>query len=232
MILRHELKYQISTLEYQVLQKKLRIMLKPDPNMEPRKAYNVRTLYFDDFQDSAFYQKQAGIYKRKKYRLRIYNNSDSVIKFERKSKISSYILKETTLIKRKEADKIVAGEFGFLANTDNRLLREFYLDSRCELMHPVVIVEYEREAYVHPIGKVRITFDSCLRVGMDTRLFFDKDAYMTNAMNQKNIVLEVKYNEVFPEYIRGLFPDTIRPRLAIGKFVICRSQQMNRRGFF
>lgn len=99
-------------------------------------------------------------------------------------------------------------------------------------MHPVVIVEYEREAYVHPIGKVRITFDSCLRVGMDTRLFFDKDAYMTNAINQKNIVLEVKYNEVFPEYIRGLFPDTIRPRLAIGKFVICRSQQMNRRGFF
>ncbi len=232
MILRHELKYQISTLEHQVLQKKLRIMLKPDPNMAPRKAYNVRTLYFDDFQDSAFYQKQAGIYKRKKYRLRIYNNSDSVIKFERKSKISSYILKETTLIKRKEADKIVAGEFGFLANTDNRLLREFYLDSRCELMRPVVIVEYEREAYVHPIGKVRITFDSCLRVGMDTRLFFDKDAYMTNVMNQKNIVLEVKYNEVFPEYIRGLFPDTIRPRLAIGKFVICRSQQMNRRGFF
>jgi len=198
--------------------------------MVPKKKYNVRTLYFDDFQDSAYYEKQAGVYRRKKYRLRIYNHSDSTIKFECKSKISSYILKETTLLKRREADCLVAGEYSFLEKSDDHLLREFYLETRCKLLRPVVIVEYEREAYIHPIGKVRITFDSCLSVGMDTSAFFEENTYMTTALEQKNIVLEVKYNEVLPEYIRGIFPDTIRPRLAIGKFVICRNQQMTRRG--
>jgi len=230
MTLRHELKYQISNLEHQVLRKKLKAILKPDPHMKPKNSYNVRTLYFDDVNNSAFYEKQAGIYQRKKYRLRIYNHNDTVIKFERKSKISSHILKEIALLKRWEADRIVSEDYNFLAHTDNRLLKEFYVETRCKLMHPVVIVEYDREAYVEPIGNVRITFDSNLRTGFDLKSFFDEYTPIISSLDQTNTILEIKYNEVLPEYIRGLFPDTIRPRLAIGKFVICRNQQVQQRG--
>ena len=229
MILRHELKFQIDALEHDVLQKKLRTVLKPDPNMKPRDWYNVRTLYFDDYKDSALQEKEAGIYKRKKYRLRIYNHSDSVIKFECKNKIGSHNYKETARINRKLADQLIVGDYSSLTVSDNDLLKGFYLESRYRLMRPVVIVEYERQAFIHPIGNVRITFDTCLRVGFDTASFFNKNIPLMRVLDPLDTILEVKYNEVIPQYIRGLFPDTIPPHLAIGKFVICRSKQINQR---
>ncbi|MFX1566575.1 MAG: polyphosphate polymerase domain-containing protein [Promethearchaeota archaeon] len=223
--LRHELKYEIDTLQHQVLQKKLSTLLKPDPNMESNSRYNVRNLYFDDFRDTALCEKQAGVSNRKKYRIRIYNHSDAVIKFERKTKINQYILKESTRITRGEADRIIAGDFNFLAKSKDRLLRDFYLESRCNLMRPVVIVEYEREAYIHPVGNVRITFDTDLRTGLGPTSFFDCNICTMGVVNRPDIILEIKYNEVLPQYICGLFPNTIRPRVAIGKFVLCRTQQ-------
>jgi len=63
---RHELKYEINPLEYQVLQRKLSAVLKPDPHMQGQSSYNVRSLYFDDIYDSCLGDKESGIYKRKK----------------------------------------------------------------------------------------------------------------------------------------------------------------------
>jgi hypothetical protein len=226
---RHELKYQVDPLEYDVLQKKLRAILKPDPNMLPNRSYNVRNLYFDDLTRSALADKEAGVYKRKKYRIRIYNHSDAYIKFERKTKLGPYMLKENTRITRELADKLIAQDFSCLATAEEPLLREFFLETRCHLMRPVVIVEYEREAYVHPIGNVRVTFDTHLRTATDCFNLFGNLCAMST-LEQQGIILEVKYNEVLPEYIRGLFPDTIKPKLAIGKYVICRNQQLNQKG--
>jgi VTC domain len=228
--LRHELKYQINALQYQVLQKKLIMVLKPDPNMGPNNRYNIRNLYFDDFRDTALYEKQAGVADRKKYRVRIYNYSDAVIKFERKTKINQYSLKESTRITRGEADKIIAGDFNFLAKSEDRLLRDFYLETRCNLMRPVVIVEYDREAYIHPIGNVRITFDTGLRTELGVTSFFDRNICTMGILDRPGIVMEVKYDEVLPQYICGLFPNTIRPQSAVGKFAICRTQQKYQRG--
>ena len=36
------------------------------------------------------------------------------------------------------------------------------------------------------------------------------------------IILEVKFDDVLPIHIRALFPDTIRPQSANGKFAMCR----------
>jgi hypothetical protein len=74
--LRHELKYEINPVDYQVLQKKLSKILKPDPHMKSNNHYTVRSLYFDDFKGSALNEKEAGIMRRKKYRIRIYNHND------------------------------------------------------------------------------------------------------------------------------------------------------------
>jgi len=223
--LRHELKFQIDMLQYQVLQRKLATVLQPDPNMESKSSYTIRNLYFDDLRDTALNEKQAGVPNRKKYRIRIYNCSDAYIKFERKTKISQFILKESTRISRCETEKIIAGDIGFLAASDNQLLREFYRESRCRLMRPVVVVEYDREAYVHPVGNVRITFDTGLRTGLGPNSFFDRNCCTMGIVHRPEIILEVKYNKVLPQFICGLFPDTIRPQMAIGKYVLCRAQQ-------
>jgi hypothetical protein len=193
-------------------------------------SYLVRNLYFDDYKDTAYWEKEAGTNKRKKYRIRIYNNDDSVIKFECKSKIGCYVFKETTFVTRQQAEQMVAGNFEFLAGTTDKMLSDFYLETRCGLIKPVVIVEYIREAYVQPIGNVRVTFDSNLKTQIGVSEFFDHKPSMLSALEQKEMILEVKYTDVLPTYVKGLFPDTIKPQQAIGKFSICRNQQMLQTG--
>jgi VTC domain len=228
---RHELKYNIDLLQYQVLQRKISVLLKPDPNMGKSSSYNIRTLYFDDVNESALCDKVSGVSKRKKYRMRIYNHSDLTIKFERKSKVQQYIFKEVIRITRSEANKLISGDYNFLTNSKAQLLRDFYLEIRNNLMRPVAIVEYDREAYIHPVGNVRITFDTNLRTDIGTTCFFDKDLCAVRVIDQPAILMEIKYNEFLPQYICGLFPETIRPQTAFGKFSTCRTQQKSLSGY-
>jgi VTC domain. len=228
--LRHELKYEVNLLEYKIAEKKLAGILQPDPHMKGQSSYNVRSLYFDDINNSSLGDKEAGVYQRKKYRMRIYNHSDEFIKFERKNRIGYYMLKESTRITREQADRIIGCDFEFLAKSDNQLLSEFYWETRCNLMRPAVIVEYDREAYIHQVGTVRITFDTQLRTSLGYKQFFCRDYCSMRALEQRDIILEVKYNDVLPGYISGLFPNTIRPQLAVGKYVICRNQQIGQVG--
>lgn len=228
--MRHELKYKIDRLQFDVLRKNVAAVLKPDPHMGTAGRYHVRSLYFDDFRNSAFWDKQAGIYSREKYRIRIYNRSDAVIKFERKTKIQRFIFKETVRLTRDEADRIIAGDIGFLADSKHKLLRDFYRKSRCNIMRPAAVVEYDRAAYVHPVGNVRITFDTGLRMGLASISFFDCNVCTMSIVKESDVILEVKYDDVLPLFICSLFPDTIRPQSAIGKFVICREQHMTMTG--
>jgi hypothetical protein len=221
--LRHELKYYIDYLQYQLLRKKLAAVLKPDPNAGPDGRYHIRSLYFDDFKNTALAEKMSGVPRRKKYRIRIYNCCDECIKFERKSKWDQYVFKESVRLTREEADRIIAGDVAFLADSKNPLLKSFYLESRSRLLRPVVLVDYQREAYVHPVGNVRITFDIGLRTCMGSLAFFDPNACTMGVSEEQGIILEVKFDDVLPQHVRGLFPNTIRPRSAIGKFVLCRS---------
>jgi len=220
--LRHELKYNIDYVQYQLLRKKLALVLKPDPHAGPDGRYHIRSLYFDDFKNTAIAEKTSGVSRRKKYRIRIYDYSDEYIKFERKIKRDHYVFKESVRLTREEAERIIAGDVAFLADSKNSLLKTFYLDSRNNLLRPVVLVDYQREAYIHPVGNVRITFDIDLHTSLGAVAFFDPNTFTMGVNEEQGVILEVKFDDVLPQHIRGLFPDTIRPRSAIGKFAICR----------
>ena len=49
--LRHELKFFISPLQYQVLSRTLKATLNPDPNGDENNQYHIRSLYFDTAYD-------------------------------------------------------------------------------------------------------------------------------------------------------------------------------------
>lgn len=223
---RHELKYVIDPARSEILQKKLATVLHKDPNMGPNSRYHVRTLYFDDCKNSALHEKLAGVYRRTKYRIRIYNRDDSLIKFEKKSKINNYSFKEVAKLSRGEAERIISGDISFLGSSENRLLREFYVESRCKLMRPVVLVEYERVAYIHPIGNVRVTIDTGLRTGLGRASFFDDDVLTMPAADASSVILEIKYDDVLPQVVRGLFTDVSQPRTAVSKYALCRTRDI------
>ena len=223
--LRHELKYHLTFMQYRILRQKLGAVLKLDSHAGPDGRYHIRSLYFDDFRNTAFFDKLAGVATRKKYRMRIYNVSDDLIKFERKNKFNEYVFKETAVLCREEADRIISGDVSFLADSDSQLLRCFYLECRRNLLRPVVLVDYLRDAYVYPVGNVRVTFDIGVRTALGPVSFFDRNTSTVTVCEEPGVILEVKFDNVLPQIVRGLFSDDIRPRAALGKFAACRGSK-------
>ena len=81
---------------------------------------------------------------------------------------------------------------------------------RCNRMEPKVIIAYERTAFVHPSGNVRITFDRNIMASRCVEEFLeDRVSGMTPVLPAGMHVLEVKYDE--------FLPDTIAQQLEIGK---------------
>lgn len=80
---RHELKYLINEGEHAALACRMSPVFKLDKHARAG-GYTIRSLYFDDYCNSAYEEKDAGILMRKKYRVRIYNGGDKVIKLEPK----------------------------------------------------------------------------------------------------------------------------------------------------
>jgi VTC domain len=222
--LRHELKYYLRLSHYEPLRQKLRLIATPDPYSVSEEGYHIRSLYFDDFHDTALYEKNYGVFQRKKYRIRIYNKSDTVIKMERKSKFGGYICKESASITRDEYELILAGDVEFLRETESAVLRDFYLSCKNHLFRPRVITDYVREAYLVREGNVRITFDKYLKANVNSLDIFDENIMMVRAIHQPMMIMEVKYDQFLPFNIRHLLQNLSNQRSAISKYVICREE--------
>lgn len=219
---RHEFKYYINFFEYEALKRRLSAILKKDSYSDVNGEYHIRSLYFDDIHNSALYEKQAGVLAREKFRIRIYNISDKVIKLEKKSRIGQFIHKESASITREEYDMIINKDIEFLLNSDNRLLKEFYFHIKAKLLKPDVIVDYVREAYISNLNNIRITFDKHLKSGLMRTDMFDKDIPTIDVIEKPQFILEIKYDHFLPDYIKGMLQLSSNQRYAISKFVICK----------
>ena len=202
--LRHELKYHITPAELCVLRNVLTPVMQLDPNGNENNEYHIRSLYFDTINDDALEEKIAGVGNRKKYRMRIYNFSDKVIKLECKSKYGDLISKQSVSIPRDLAEQLIAGDPDGLQRMRHPLLHDVYREMRTRLLRPVVIVDYIREAYIHPAQDVRITFDKQLRTGMYSNDMFNPMLPTFPVFDDPVEILEVKFNEFLPTYIQSL----------------------------
>ena len=128
---RHELKYFINPAELEVLRQRLRGALTMDAHCVGGRPYSIRSLYFDDVEDSAFYDKQAGVMHRDKYRIRIYNLSDKAIFLERKRKLGDLIQKSSAQITRRLCDQLVTGNPSGLQKSNSALLQDVFVQPTC-----------------------------------------------------------------------------------------------------
>ena len=218
---RHELKYLINNGEYEALKVRLSKVLTLDPNASGGE-YTIRSLYFDDINNSAYEEKDMGIFFRKKYRIRIYNYLDNSIKLERKLKQGQYIYKESASLTRDETEEIINGEYGFLLEKEQNLCREFYYECISNFMRPKVIVDYERTPFVMDEGTVRITFDKNLRAAADNFDIFDADLPAFNIFQENKMILEVKYTEFLPKHVKEMITPASSEYTAASKYTMCR----------
>ena len=220
--LRHELKYFISPAEMQVLRGILTPAMQLDPNGNENNEYHIRSLYFDTINDDALEEKIAGVGNRKKYRIRIYNFSDKVIKLECKSKYGDLISKQSVTIPRDLAEQLIAGDPEGLQRMRHPLFHDVFREMRTNLLRPAVIVDYVREAYIHPAEEVRITFDKTLRTGLYSTDMFNKAIPTYPVFDDPVEILEVKYDEFLPSYIQSILSGITAQRSAVSKYTWCR----------
>lgn len=227
---RHELKYRISCAEKAALELRLAALLQPDAHAKPG-GYWIRSLYFDDVWNSAYAEKEAGIFQRRKYRIRIYDGSDAVIRLERKKKVGSFICKEAAALTRAEVGRILRGDYGFLLVSEQALCREFYVECTSALLRPRVFVDYEREAWVLDAGTVRITFDQNIRAAVGGWDLFDPALPALPVLEPGTLVMEVKFTEFLPQFLRELLPPKAQEWTAVSKYVLCADKTAYCHGF-
>jgi hypothetical protein len=223
--LRHELKYYISPLEYHLLSAALDRVLERDPNGDAENnEYAIRSLYFDTFRDSALLDKINGIRDRDKYRIRIYNFSDKLIRMECKSKVGNLISKRSIAIPRLLAEQLMASDPAGLEQTRSGLLQDMFREMTINLLHPVVLVDYVREAYMYPAEEVRITFDKQLRTGLQSKELFNPYVPTVSPFDHDEMIMEVKYNRSLPPFLRDLLNTYVHnaQNSAISKYCWCR----------
>ena len=202
---RNELKYICTEAELTILEARLKVLCKKDPHVGPSGTYDIRSIYFDDIKDTCFQDNESGTDPRAKYRIRIYNGDDSRITLEKKSKSHGMTNKESVILERPQFDAIMSGQPKdiFKASKDNHstLLNEFEALMYSAGLCPKTIVAYKRTPFVHPIGNVRITFDRNIGHTEDMSTFFDAELPLKPVMVIGSHILEVKYDELIPNYI-------------------------------
>ena len=216
---RHELKFMVSELTLEKLRYRLSAVMELDKNQQAE-SYMIRSLYFDDYYDKCLNENESGTDDRYKYRIRMYRGNANYINLEKKYKYRTMTKKVAQQVDETFVNKIMA-EGG--TENSGSLTMELYADYLKSGMRPKCIVEYDRCAFVEPVGNVRVTFDMNLRGSSDVNRFLDySEDFTIPVLPAGTHILEVKYDEVLPRHILQLVDTNELQRQSISKYALVR----------
>ncbi len=236
--MRHELKYILTPIQYELLRNKLKWVLQPDANASESGDYFIRSIYYDSPDRVALKEKLSGINERRKYRIRFYNGDASYCRLECKEKTGSRIQKISCALTRQQTEELLGIQSREVSEEttamdedvqENELLMRMKLLVKSEGYEPVVTVDYVREAYVLPLSDLRITFDKQLAWG-PVENCLEQDRYLPNIYGE-HVILEVKYNEYLPEHISAILASVGPVQTAASKYVACVMEQFAAKGY-
>lgn len=220
---RNEWKYNLTNQQLSLLKSRISEVLDLDPHTPKCGKYVIHSLYFDDYKDQSVYTTDSGLSKRFKWRIRFYDEDLDYIVLERKEKIDSRCHKKSCKLTLDEYEKIVSGNItDIVYDTDKNLIKELARDIMLYNYVPKVIVDYERIAFVEEITNVRITFDTKISASYDFDNFLNGDyvKYYIQPSNQN--VLEVKFDDVLPSYIKKIVESYEFKQTSFSKYYYCR----------
>ena len=201
---RNEWKYILSNQELFLLKSRLSNVLEYDSHSTNGK-YFIHSLYFDDYFNTSLYTTSYGVSKRYKWRIRYYDNDLSYLVLEKKEKLEGRCHKKSCRLTMDEYNLIVSSNISELMyDTNKDLIKELCVDMLMYDYRPKVIIDYERIAFVEEITNVRITFDMKISAAyqLDRFLLGDYNKFLVDTNNMN--VLEVKFDEILPSYIRDI----------------------------
>ena len=222
-IKRRELKYYINYFDYTYLTSILSNLFNKDRYNQKIDGYHVRSIYFDNKSDNNYYQKISGIETRKKYRIRIYNLNSDTVRLEIKNKYNNIILKEILIIRSEDVEKITSGDYRCLLNYTDPIANKIYFEFNKDYYRPVIIIDFVRNAYFYDLNDIRITFDRQLEKNeVNVYDIFEKNLKMDPVFSSNKIILEIKYNNILPLWIKNLLQISRFESCAISKYTLSR----------
>ncbi len=220
---RSEWKYCEKEADLLAIKQRLSAILDRDPHAGENGRYSIHSLYFDDYKNTCARENVAGEGKRFKWRIRYYSNNSSKIWLEKKIKQNSYCHKRQCLLSIKEYQAIVDGRaMDVYWETQENLLKEFCIDIATKGFSPKVIIEYEREAFVEIISNVRITLDNNISASDEIDRFLCGDYFRIPILENHKHILEVKFDDVLPSYIRAVLQSSVLIQQSFSKYYLGR----------
>jgi SPX domain protein involved in polyphosphate accumulation len=186
----------------------------------------VRSLYLDTDDLRSYHEKLAGIYHREKFRVRGYNQERAVVFLEIKRKYSNIVVKDRALVQADELPSILDRYGGYWLNggkskaEDDVTMRFLSLIPALQL-RPVLLVAYEREAYVDLFDETaRLTLDRNLRYlpGRSHDLFYSGRDWFSV---KRPCILELKFNRTLPFFFKRVIKRLNLWAQAISKYCLC-----------
>jgi len=218
---RVENKYLVSDAELCVIGHRLSPFMDFDRNQQGQ-SYEIRSIYFDDLRDSCLEENDAGVDARRKYRIRSYGPDFDFLRLEIKEKLSGYTRKYSCPISPDELEAIMAGGQS-LDFSARKPLNELLLRMRMDMLRPRLIIKYERSAFIHPSGNVRVTFDRNISASRELEGFLRPDAAgYVPVLPLGMHVLEVKFDELIPDSLARQIETGRLQKSAFSKYYLGR----------
>lgn len=218
---RFEFKYQINFIQYASLTSTLKNVLLEDKH-NGTTGYPIRSLYFDSYDDSDFYEKLSGQENRKKIRLRTYSPESPLVKLEIKRKIGDSQEKKSIIITKEDAKELINLNYDVLHSYESETAAMLYNIMKFSKLRPVVLIEYNRKAFIHPMNNIRLTLDSDIRSSETNFDMFATNPILMPVENFYVAILEVKYNDFIYKWLTDLITPYSLNRESYSKYMISR----------
>lgn len=219
---RHEYKYMMDACQAALLEARVSLLMRRDSHAGAEGTYLIKSLYFDDYNDSCFWEKEDGLNERSKFRIRYYNQDKDFIRLEKKSKKNGMTCKESCFITEEMCRSFMEGRIPEIRPDMPEMMKTLFTEMRLRALMPKVIVVYERKPYVCSMGNVRVTFDRNLSSSNDIVHFLNEDMVLRPIMRKGESLLEVKWDELLPDYISEHLALESLQWSAFSKYCLCR----------
>lgn len=220
---RNEFKYLVPKGQIESFISFFKSTMTPD-NYSKNGYYTVSSIYFDSFDFNAYYEKNAGIENRKKFRIRSYikdlSPSNKVF-VEIKQKVNDVILKRRFPVKYNEISDSVNFLFNSKKHKDYSSEWNYHIVRKG--LKPKILVEYDRMAFNAVSNQnLRITIDKNLRYSAMVNKEFDftKNTIDVEVMKEYSL-LEVKFRSVIPKWLRLFIMKSSLNNEAFSKYTKC-----------
>ena len=215
--MRYELKYRLPVTWQPDLRQAVARYVDPDPYCAARREgyYTVRSIYFDTDDMTYYFEKKDSVKVRKKLRVRTYNHpdADSTAFIEIKRKFGRRGMKERLSLPLLRVDDALNGKdpLRFLevpSYRDRKTLGKIRFLMHVKSLKPVVLVTYDREAFVGRVNaRDRLTFDCNIRSQIEPQLehiFREEDL---KTFENEYFVLELKFDDLMPSWMARIIKE-------------------------